>query len=144
MSNRYQIDQRAALFGARGPRPRPAPDADRSSTSCALEQQNDEQLDDLESRIHTLRQISEDINSEVSDSNKLLGGMDSQFDKARGMLKGTMGRLNVMVQQGGPKRLCHLVAVVVVVFLLMWLLSRQLHPVDMTLSDATTEPSSDT
>eukprot|EP00451_Oxyrrhis_marina_P016888 CAMPEP_0204313516 /NCGR_PEP_ID=MMETSP0469-20131031/3644_1 /ASSEMBLY_ACC=CAM_ASM_000384 /TAXON_ID=2969 /ORGANISM="Oxyrrhis marina" /LENGTH=142 /DNA_ID=CAMNT_0051293825 /DNA_START=40 /DNA_END=467 /DNA_ORIENTATION=+ len=103
MSNRYQIDQRAALFGARGPRPRPAPDADRSSTSCALEQQNDEQLDDLESRIHTLRQISEDINSEVSDSNKLLGGMDSQFDKARGMLKGTMGRLNVMVQQGGAK-----------------------------------------
>jgi len=41
-----------------------------------------------------LKGIAYDMEMEAKDHNKLLGGVDDDFDSAKGLLGGTMNRLN--------------------------------------------------
>merc|ERR1719191_2008275 len=124
MSNRFEVDQRAALFGARG-KASPAngkgnKDLYAANSRAMMEQQNDQHIEDLEAKVSALKDITMGIGREVSDSNKLLDGMSLDFDKAGAMLKGTVQHLKVMMQNKSGKHMWYMALFVVLLFLFMW------------------------
>ncbi|KAJ3075488.1 hypothetical protein HDU98_007986 [Podochytrium sp. JEL0797] len=59
----------------------------------AFMQQNDEHASDLSAKVNVLREISLQIGDEVNYQNKLLSGMESDFDKTGNILTHTIKRL---------------------------------------------------
>mmetsp|Transcript_83524 Transcript_83524/g.259454 ORF Transcript_83524/g.259454 Transcript_83524/m.259454 type:complete len:161 (+) Transcript_83524:94-576(+) len=125
MANRFEVDQRAALFGSRfkgSEAGRRGEDVHAATTREMMERQNDAQIEDLEAKVSTLRDITKAIGKETKDSNTLLETMGIDFDKAGTLLKGTMGHLKTMMQQKSGKHMCYMVAFVLVLFFMMYLL----------------------
>mmetsp|Transcript_71837 Transcript_71837/g.191033 ORF Transcript_71837/g.191033 Transcript_71837/m.191033 type:complete len:161 (-) Transcript_71837:245-727(-) len=126
MANRFEVDQRAALFGSRFKNNdtgrRNNEDMYAANSREMVERQNDAQIEDLESKVSTLKDITRAIGKETKDSNSLLDNMGIDFDKAGTLLKGTMGHLKTMMQQKGGKHMCYMVAFVLVLFFLMYFL----------------------
>lgn len=127
MANRFEVDQRAALFGARGRQTangsnRKA-DVYAANAQAMMEQQNEAQIEDLENKVGILKEISMGINKEVKDSNNLLDGMGIDFDRAGNLLKGTMGQLKTMIANKSGKHMWQLAGFfVLIIFLLYWLI----------------------
>uniref|UniRef100_A0A7S4RHX1 t-SNARE coiled-coil homology domain-containing protein n=1 Tax=Alexandrium monilatum TaxID=311494 RepID=A0A7S4RHX1_9DINO len=125
MSNRFEVDQRAALFGSRfkgGESGKKSDDMYAAHSREMMERQNDAQIEDLEAKVSTLRDITKAIGKEAKDSNSLLDTMSIDFDKAGTLLKGTMSHLKTMMQQKNGKHMCYMVAFVLVLFFLMYFL----------------------
>mmetsp|Transcript_99271 Transcript_99271/g.241435 ORF Transcript_99271/g.241435 Transcript_99271/m.241435 type:complete len:161 (-) Transcript_99271:161-643(-) len=125
MANRFEVDQRAALFGSRfksNENGRRNEDMYAANSREMMERQNDAQIDDLEAKVSTLKDITKAIGKETKDSNTLLGFMGTDFDKAGTLLKGTMGHLKTMMQQKNGKHMCYMVAFVLLLFFLMYFL----------------------
>merc|ERR1719160_2007276 len=125
MANRFEVDQRAALFGARGKAPAKGKEDKYAANSRAMmEQQNDQHIEDLEAKVSALKDITMGINREVNDSNRLLDGMSLDFDKAGALLKGTVQHLKVMMQNRSGKHMWYMAAFVVFLFICMWFISK--------------------
>mmetsp|Transcript_9299 Transcript_9299/g.18708 ORF Transcript_9299/g.18708 Transcript_9299/m.18708 type:complete len:160 (+) Transcript_9299:44-523(+) len=125
MANRFEVDQRAALFGSRfksGESGKKNDDMYAAHSREMMERQNDAQIEDLEAKVSTLKDITRAIGKETKDSNSLLDTMGIDFDKAGTLLKGTMGHLKTMMQQKGGKHMCYMVAFVLLLFFLMYFL----------------------
>mmetsp|Transcript_6426 Transcript_6426/g.18341 ORF Transcript_6426/g.18341 Transcript_6426/m.18341 type:complete len:161 (-) Transcript_6426:186-668(-) len=125
MSNRFEVDQRAALFGSRfktGETGRQKEDIYAANSREMMQRQNDAHIEDLEAKVSTLGDIARAIGKESKDSNKLLDNMGIDFDKAGTLLKGTMGHLKTMMQQKNGKHMCYMVAFVMLLFFLMYFL----------------------
>ncbi|CAJ0933722.1 unnamed protein product, partial [Mesorhabditis belari] len=52
-----------------------------------LEQQNDNKVDDLATKVSALKRITLDIGEEVRSQNRLLNDMDTEFDSGKGLCK---------------------------------------------------------
>mmetsp|Transcript_55797 Transcript_55797/g.84447 ORF Transcript_55797/g.84447 Transcript_55797/m.84447 type:complete len:110 (-) Transcript_55797:72-401(-) len=87
-----------------------------------MERQNDAAIEDLESKVSMLRDVTTAIGKETKESNSLLEFMGIDFDKAGTLLKGTMGHLKTMMQQKNGKHMCYMIAFVLVLFLFMYFL----------------------
>jgi len=128
MANRFEVDQRAALFGSRfagkgGGRGRGSHvDMHASMAREEMEAQNNAQIEDLEAKVGQLKEITRNINREVTDSNSFLDGMSLDFDKAGLLLRDTLGNLKVMVKKGGGKHMCSMVVFVVFLFFTFYML----------------------
>jgi len=144
MPDRFEVDHRAALFGARfgGKDPaRRAGNTDESNSAAAsrevLERQNDAQIDDLEAKVAQMKEITRGIGTEVKASTSMLEGMGVNFDKAGSLMKSTVSNLSVMMKAKGGKNMCKMVAFMVAVFLLLYFMGgRATRPAGTTAVNA--------
>jgi blocked-early-in-transport protein 1 len=93
-------------------------------TQYEQERQNDGQVNLLAERVSALKSITLQIGNEVQDQNRFLGGMTQDFDRTRGLLSSTMGRLQRMMATQDSRYTCYMMFFVVfVIMVLYWLIS---------------------
>merc|ERR1719330_343233 len=110
MANRFEVDkraaadhQRAALFNSRfgsndlGKRN----DFHAAQTREMIERQNDQQIAEMQEKVGILADITKKIGQAAKDSNGILSRIGSDFDRADGLLKGTLGSLKKMMDKSG-------------------------------------------
>ncbi|KAG6783830.1 hypothetical protein POTOM_009505 [Populus tomentosa] len=105
------------------------------------EQDNERALEGLEDRVSLLKRVSfpaskvgyqsidkgmlsGDINEEVDNHNLMLDRMGNDMDSSRGVLSGTMDRFKMVFETKSSRRMLTLVASFVVIFLIIYYLTR--------------------
>uniref|UniRef100_A0A6M2ERC3 t-SNARE coiled-coil homology domain-containing protein n=1 Tax=Populus davidiana TaxID=266767 RepID=A0A6M2ERC3_9ROSI len=88
------------------------------------EQDNERALEGLEDRVSLLKRLSGDINEEVDNHNLMLDRMGNDMDSSRGVLSGTMDRFKMVFETKSSRRMLTLVASFVVLFLIIYYLTR--------------------
>ncbi|KAL9395720.1 hypothetical protein Peur_009973 [Populus x canadensis] len=88
------------------------------------EQDNERALEGLEDRVSLLKRLSGDINEEVDNHNLMLDRMGNDMDSSRGVLSGTMDRFKMVFETKSSSRMLTLVASFVVIFLIIYYLTR--------------------
>mmetsp|Transcript_10340 Transcript_10340/g.14623 ORF Transcript_10340/g.14623 Transcript_10340/m.14623 type:complete len:176 (-) Transcript_10340:79-606(-) len=126
VGNRFEVDQRAALWGnrARGPAPNKDDDRKASMTASVIESQNDELITDLEGKVSRLKDITIRLGDEAKKSNSILKAFGLDFDNASALMKGTLGKLKVMVSKSGNGHMCYMMIFIVFLFFMMYGLRR--------------------
>ncbi|KAK8794666.1 hypothetical protein WA158_001647 [Blastocystis sp. Blastoise] len=85
-----------------------------------LEQENEERLGDLHSKMSSLRELAIDINTEVKTQNKYLDEMNQDMNKTQGLLGNTIGKIGELMKSGDGNYMCLLIVFIVIVFLVVW------------------------
>ncbi|XP_030456600.2 bet1-like SNARE 1-1 [Syzygium oleosum] len=88
------------------------------------EHENERAMDGLQDRVILLKRLSGDINEEVETHNRLLDRMGNEMDSSRGVLSGTMDRFKMVFETKSSRRMLSLVASFVVIFLVVYYLTR--------------------
>ncbi|KAF9682988.1 hypothetical protein SADUNF_Sadunf05G0165400 [Salix dunnii] len=88
------------------------------------EQDNERALEGLQDRVILLKRLSGDINEEVDNHNLMLDRMGNDMDSSRGVLSGTMDRFKMVFETKSSRRMFTLVASFVVLFLIIYYLTR--------------------
>ncbi|KAG5246311.1 Bet1 SNARE 1 family protein [Salix suchowensis] len=88
------------------------------------EQDNERALEGLQDRVIMLKRLSGDINEEVDNHNLMLDRMGNDMDSSRGVLSGTMDRFKMVFETKSSRRMFTLVASFVVLFLIIYYLTR--------------------
>jgi blocked-early-in-transport protein 1 len=92
------------------------------ANASIMEQQNNDRINELSDQVARLKGLTLDIGNEVQEQNNLLDGMGDNFGNVGEMLAGSLQRMGVMMERGGAKHMCYLVAFVVFVMVfLYWL-----------------------
>lgn len=89
-----------------------------------MEQQNNERISELSDQVARLKGLTIDIGNEVREQNSLLDNMGDGFSNVGDMLTGSLARMGVMLDRGGAKHMCYLVAFVVFVMVFLYWLVR--------------------
>jgi len=91
-----------------------------------LENQNDEMLEGLSSKVKLLKDISVGIGNEVRESAIQLSQMNDAFAETGGILSGTFRRMNNMATRQGCRWLWYFVFLIIVFwfFMIVWWLRR--------------------
>lgn len=92
----------------------------RDANANILEQQNNERINDLADHVARLKGLTIDIGNEVREQNSLLDNMGDGFQNTRDMLQGSLRRISTMLDQGGAKHMCYMVAFCVVIMMFLW------------------------
>ena len=85
-----------------------------------LEQQNNERISELSDQVARLKGLTIDIGNEVREQNSLLDTMGDGFLSTRDMLQGSLLRIGTMLESGGTKHMCYMVAFVVFVMIFLY------------------------
>ncbi|XP_059625986.1 bet1-like SNARE 1-1 isoform X1 [Cornus florida] len=100
----------------------------RASTSYSSheidEQSNDRAVDGLQDRVNLLKRLTGDIHEEVESHNRMLDRMGNDMDSSRGVLSGTMDKFKMVFETKSSRRMFTLVASFVVIFLVIYYLTR--------------------
>ncbi|KAI4349417.1 hypothetical protein L6164_010008 [Bauhinia variegata] len=88
------------------------------------EHDNERELDGLQDRVNLLKRLSGDINEEVDSHNRMLDRMGNDMDSSRGVLSGTMDKFKTVFETKSSRRMITLVASFVVIFLIIYYLTR--------------------
>ncbi|MED6174723.1 Bet1-like SNARE 1-1, variant 2 [Stylosanthes scabra] len=88
------------------------------------EQDNDRAMGGLHDRVSLLKKISSDIHEEVDSHNRMLDRMGNDMDSSRGVLSGTMDKFKMVFEKKSSRRTCSLIASFVVLFLIIYYLTR--------------------
>ncbi|KAM5563544.1 bet1-like SNARE 1-1 [Rosa sericea] len=88
------------------------------------EQDNERAAEELQDRVNLLKRLSGDIHEEVESHNHMLDRMGNDMDSSRGMLSGTMDRFKTVFETKSSQRMFTLVASFLVVFLVIYYLTR--------------------
>lgn len=96
----------------------------RDTNSSILEQQNNERINELSEHVARLKGLTIDIGDEVRQQNSLLDGMNDGFQNTRDLLQGSLMRIGTMLESGGAKHMCYLVAFSVFVMVFLWWLMK--------------------
>mmetsp|Transcript_145921 Transcript_145921/g.363851 ORF Transcript_145921/g.363851 Transcript_145921/m.363851 type:complete len:236 (+) Transcript_145921:114-821(+) len=134
-SARWAADQRALLFGSRlGPSgiakgrdrvaAQHAADLHAAHSRVIVEEQNDALVGDLAIKVSALKQVSEEVGKEASESARLVEDMNSPFDKARSLLSRTHEHLRGVAKQAGGRHMMCLIAFFVSLLVLLFVLNR--------------------
>ncbi|RWR79422.1 bet1-like protein SNARE 1-1 [Cinnamomum micranthum f. kanehirae] len=94
------------------------------STHEIDEHDNDRAIDGLQDRVNILKRLTGDIHEEVDSHNHLLDRMGNDMDASRGILSGTMDRLKMVFETKSSRRMATLVMSFVVLFLLIYYLTK--------------------
>ncbi|KAH3877230.1 BET1 homolog [Dreissena polymorpha] len=89
-----------------------------------LEQENDQKEEQLSSKVKALKSLTIDIGTEVRDQNRMLLGMDTDFDSSTGLLEASMKKLKFITQMGGHRQILYLVLFCFFVFFICWIIVR--------------------
>ncbi|KAK7336842.1 hypothetical protein VNO77_17392 [Canavalia gladiata] len=95
-----------------------------SSSHEIDEQDNEQALDGLQDRVNLLKRLSGDIHEEVDSHNRMLDRMGNDMDASRGVLSGTMDKFKMVFETKSSRRMFTLVASFVVLFLIIYYLTR--------------------
>jgi len=87
-----------------------------------LEQQNNDRISELSDHVARLKGLTIDIGNEVREQNRLLDNMSDGFSGAKDLLSGSLKRIGNMLERGGAKHMCYMVAFVVFVMVLLYFL----------------------
>lgn len=94
------------------------------TNSNILEQQNNDRISELSDQVARLKGLTIDIGNEVREQNSLLDTMGDGFQSTRDMLGGSLRRIGTMLESGGTKHMCYMVAFVVgVMIFLYWVMT---------------------
>jgi blocked-early-in-transport protein 1 len=85
-----------------------------------LESQNNDRINELSDHVARLKGLTIDIGNEVREQNSLLDNMGDGFENTRDMLAGSLRRIGTMLESGGMKHMCYMVAFCVFVILFLW------------------------
>jgi len=96
------------------------PQAGAATHEGYQEQENDDHIGLLASKVSALRGIAIEIGEHVREDNRMLDTLDDRFLSAGGMLGGTMKRLNTLASSKDSKYMLYLALFVVGVFLLIY------------------------
>ncbi|KAJ8558134.1 hypothetical protein K7X08_004900 [Anisodus acutangulus] len=122
MNSRRERSNRAALFDGI------EEGGIRASSSYASheidEQENEKAMDGLQDRVLLLKRLSGDIHEEVDTHNRMLDRMGNDMDSSRGVLSGTMDKFKMVFETKSSRRMFTLVASFVVLFLVVYYLTR--------------------
>ncbi|KAK9281938.1 hypothetical protein L1049_004847 [Liquidambar formosana] len=88
------------------------------------EHDNERAIDGLEDRVNILKRLTGDIHEEVEGHNRVLDRMGNDMDASRGVLSGTMDRFKMVFETKSSRRMFTLVASFVVIFLIIYYLTR--------------------
>ncbi|KAG5598171.1 hypothetical protein H5410_029541 [Solanum commersonii] len=88
------------------------------------EQENERAIDGLQDRVSFLKKLSGDIHEEVDTHNRMLDRMGNDMDSSRGILSGTMDKFKMVFETKSSRRMFTLVASFVVLFLVVYYLTR--------------------
>lgn len=88
------------------------------------EHDNDRALDGLQDRVNILKRLTGDVHEEVESHNRMLDRMGNEMDASRGFLSGTMDRFKQVFETKSSRRMFTLVASFVVLFLIIYYLTR--------------------
>ena len=89
-----------------------------------LEEENDKMVDALSNKVQALKSLTIDIGNEVRTQNKMLKGMDDDFDKSATFLSATMGRLTALTKKGHHWVMCYLLLFGLFVFFVVYYLKK--------------------
>ncbi len=90
-------------------------------TRDILTEQNDAMQDELLLKAQQLRSVVTVIGDEVSEHNRMLGGMQDNMNKTDSLLGTTLTKLTEMGKSGGSKHMCYMVLFFFfMIFLLYW------------------------
>ncbi|XP_004495116.1 bet1-like SNARE 1-1 [Cicer arietinum] len=96
-----------------------------SASSHEIDEHDNEQaMDGLQDRVSLLKRLSGDINEEVDNHNRMLDRMGDDMDSSRGILSGTMDKFKMVFETKSSRRMFSLVASFVVIFLIIYYLTR--------------------
>lgn len=94
------------------------------TNASIMEQQNNDRISELSDQVARLKGLTIDIGNEVQEQNSLLDDMGDGFANTRDMLAGSLRRIGTMLETGGAKHMCYMVAFVVFVMVfLYWLMT---------------------
>lgn len=83
---------------------------------------NDEDYEEqLLNKTSKLKQITITLGNEIRDSNKFLKGLDDDFDKSKGFLESTIGKVSKIAKYGNCKLYFYLILFCLFVFTIMYL-----------------------
>ncbi|CAJ2627708.1 bet1-like SNARE 1-1 [Trifolium pratense] len=88
------------------------------------EHDNEQAIDGLQDRVNLLKRLSGDIHEEVDSHNRMLDHMGNDMDSSRGILSGTMDKFKTVFETKSSRRMFSLVASFVVIFLIIYYLTR--------------------
>jgi blocked-early-in-transport protein 1 len=94
--------------------------AGNDTNANILESQNNERIDLLSEQVSRLKGLTIDIGNEVREQNSLLDTMGDGFSNTRDMLQNSLVRIGTMLESGGAKHMCYMVAFCVFVLLFLW------------------------
>ena len=94
------------------------------ANTSIMESQNNDRISDLSDQVARLKGLTLDIGNEVQEQNNLLDGMGDSFGNVGDMLTGSLQRMGIMLERGGAKHMCYLVAFVVFVMVFLYWLVR--------------------
>lgn len=111
------------MYGSK-PRRNGYRDVESGDTNAGiLEQQNNERINELSDQVARLKGLTVDIGNEVRDQNSFLDGMSDGFANTRDLLQDSLMRIGTMLESGGAKHMCYMVAFCVFVMIfLYWLM----------------------
>ncbi|EED91443.1 predicted protein [Thalassiosira pseudonana CCMP1335] len=89
-----------------------------------MENQNNDRINELSDQVARLKGLTIDIGNEVREQNSLLDNMGEGFSNVGDMLTGSLARIGTMLESGGAKHMCYLVAFVVFVMVFLYWLVR--------------------
>ncbi|MED6192609.1 Bet1-like SNARE 1-1 [Stylosanthes scabra] len=95
-----------------------------SSSHEIDEHDNEQAMDGLQDRVSLLKRLSGDIQEEVDTHNRMLDHMGNDMDSSRGVLSGTMDKFKMVFETKSSRRMFTLVASFVVLFLIVYYLTR--------------------
>mmetsp|Transcript_16444 Transcript_16444/g.39356 ORF Transcript_16444/g.39356 Transcript_16444/m.39356 type:complete len:142 (+) Transcript_16444:120-545(+) len=103
---------------------RPGGMSSHEANANIMENQNNDRINELSDQVARLKGLTIDIGNEVREQNSLLDNMGDGFSNVGDMLTGSLARMGVMLERGGAKHMCYLVAFVVFVMVLLYWLVR--------------------
>ncbi|XP_015513502.1 BET1 homolog [Neodiprion pinetum] len=92
-----------------------------STSHDALEEENERIADELKDKISLLKAVSIDIGTEVKYQEKMLNGMDEDFERTSGSLTSSVSRVLRMARAGHNYYIIYLFLFSIAVFIVLWL-----------------------
>ncbi|XP_015593889.1 BET1 homolog isoform X2 [Cephus cinctus] len=86
-----------------------------------LDQENERMADELKDKIHALKSLSIDIGTEVKYQDKMLRGMDEDFERTSGSLTSSVARVIRMAKAGHNYYILYLLLFSIAVFFILWI-----------------------
>mmetsp|Transcript_14461 Transcript_14461/g.37444 ORF Transcript_14461/g.37444 Transcript_14461/m.37444 type:complete len:91 (+) Transcript_14461:300-572(+) len=90
-----------------------------------MERENDEHINLLHGKVSALKEMTIQIGNHVKEDINMLDGMGSDFDRTGGLLRGTMSRLDALVQTKDGRHMIYLALFVIGVFIVLYVFSRR-------------------
>ncbi|KAI4478733.1 BET1 homolog [Polistes fuscatus] len=92
-----------------------------TSSQNVFEDENEKMTEELSTKIHALKSLSIDIGTEVKYQDKVLRGMDDDFERTSGSLSASVGRVLRLAKAGHNYYILYLFLFSIAVFFVLWI-----------------------